>query len=144
MKKTYQSICLQAPIDHVWNAVNNFHNFDYAPDVISKCEIVGGKSGAEVGAKRILNEAFHETLLEHNKENYTIRYSLDDGPSPVSKDDVQNYVGCIKLTPVTTDDSTFLEWSSSWESNSDEAVEFCHNIYMALFGALVENINKKS
>ena len=42
-----------------------------------------------------------------------MRYSIDDGPGPLAKDQVENYVGILKLVPVTADDTTFAEWTSS-------------------------------
>ncbi len=56
----------------------------WAGQVIDSCMKEGELSGNEVGAQRILNGAFYETLLECNKREYRIRYSIDDGPSPVS------------------------------------------------------------
>lgn len=143
MKKTYQSININAPIDEIWNTVYNFHKFSWAPKVITSCVPQGNKSGVEIGAKRLLNDVFYETLLELNHETHTIRYSIDNGPSPVSKDEVSNYIGRLHLSPGTKDDSTFVEWASSWESNSDEAIEFCHNIYVALLDSLAVAMEQK-
>lgn len=108
--------------------------------VIQSCEAVGTFAGTEIGAQRILNEAFHETLLECSEADCRIRYSIDDGPSPVSPAEVKNYVGQIQLRPVTLNGTTFVEWRSSWESASDEARDFCHQIYIALLKALAEKV----
>jgi len=143
MKNTYQSINIDAPIDEIWNIIHNFHDFSWAPKVITSCVPQGSKSGIEVGAKRILNNVFYETLLELNHETRTIRYSIDNGPSPVSNTEVSNYIGQIHLSPGTKDDSTYVEWLSSWDSDSDDAIEFCHNIYVALLDSLAETIEQK-
>ena len=68
-----------------------------------------------------------------------IRYSIDEGPSPVSSGEVKNYIGNLHVLPVTDADKSFVEWSSSWESTSEEAVDFCHNIYVALLNDLSQN-----
>ena len=125
-----------APINNVWSTIRNFHDFSWAPNVITKCEKVGELRGDQIGAQRILNEVFHETLLELSDINYSIRYSLDDGPAPVSRDDVSHYIGYLRLFPVTDRDATFVEWSSEWEGSEEAACDFCHNIYMALLGDL--------
>jgi hypothetical protein len=140
MKQTYQSIIINAPVEKVWNTIRNFHDFSWAPNVISKCEAEGGKNGLEVGAKRILNGLFHETLIELNEESHTIRYSIDNGPSPVSAVDVKKYIGVLHLLPVTKNNTTFVEWSSSWESETDDAVEFCHGIYTALLDEMANGL----
>lgn len=136
MPSTYQSTVVSAPIEKVWDTVKDFHDFSWAPDVIKKCESEGEKSGTEEGAKRILNDVFHETLLVCDKKQHLIQYSIDDGPSPVSKDEVDNYIGTLHLLPVTEHNSTFVEWYSEWESSTDDAVDFCHNIYIGLLSSL--------
>jgi hypothetical protein len=40
------------------------------------------------------------------------------------------------LSPVTKTDETFVEWSSSWDADGDEAVAFCQGIYVALLDEL--------
>lgn len=100
--------------------------------MVTRVETVGDKKGNEVGARRVLNDAFHETLLELKDEDRTFRYSIDDGPSPVSMADVGGYVGPVQLRPVTEGGGTFVEWSSAWERNDKAASEFCHGIYVVL------------
>jgi len=138
MPTCYQSIIVSAPIEKVWDKVRNFHDMSWAGQVITQCDAVGNVSATEIGAKRILNNAFHETLLECNDDEYRVLYSIDDGPSPVSAEEVKNYIGQIQLKPVTLSNETFVEWGSTWESNSEEAREFCHQIYVALLKALAQ------
>ena len=137
MGNTYQSTVVAAPIDKVWAAVRDFHDLSWSANVIEKVEVVGDKKGDQIGARRVLNDAFHETLLELSDAERTIRYSIDDGPSPVSKEDIENYIGCVRLFPVTDSNATFFEWSSSWEKNGEaDCADFCHNIYLALLADL--------
>ena len=139
MPSTYQSIVVNAPVQKVWDTVKDFHDLSWAPNVIASCEAVGNHSGEDVGAKRVLNGAFKETLVEVDTDAHKVRYSIDDGPSPVSASDVSNYYGTLQLRSSTLDGKTFVEWGSEWESNSEEAVEFCHQIYVALLQALESN-----
>jgi hypothetical protein len=136
MPETNQSIDINAPISDVWAKLNNFHDFSWAPNVITSVDKVGDVDGGQVGAKRVLNNAFHETLVEIDNSNYSLKYSIDDGPSPVSKNDVSNYFGIINLSTSGGGAQTHVSWSSSWESNSEDAVEFCHGIYVALLNEL--------
>lgn len=136
MPSTYQSIVVNAPIEKIWQRIYNFHDFSWAPEVITSCEAVGPISPAQAGAKRILNGVFHETLTRIEPENHLLEYSIDDGPSPVSANEVSNYIGTLKLRSITLGGGTFIEWSSSWQSQREDAVEFCHGIYVALLQAL--------
>ncbi len=87
----------------------------------------------------MLNGVFHETLKEVDAENKTFSYSIDDGPSPVSKDDVSNYLGTVKVQP-GADGGTLVEWSSTWEQNDEPACEFCYGIYVALLDDMKKNL----
>lgn len=134
MPSTSQSIVVNTSIENVWNRLSNFHDMSWAPNVITGVDKVGDMDGTQVGAKRILNGAFHETLTLVDEASHTLQYSIDDGPSPVSKEEVSNYTGTIKLSE--SDDGTLVEWTSDWESNMQDAVEFCGGIYTALLGEL--------
>ena len=137
MGKCYNSVTLNASIGDVWATVKDFHDFSWAPEVITKLEKVGDQDGGTPGAKRILNDLFHETLLSIDDANKILTYSIDDGPEPVSKQSVSNYVGTVRAYSVTNDDTSFLEWSSSYDSPNDQAVgDFCNPIYQALLSAL--------
>lgn len=139
MPTTDQSIIVEASIDAVWAKLSNFHDLSWAPNVISSVDVVGDVDGGSPGAKRILNNAFHETLTDVNSDEHVIKYSIDDGPAPISKDDISNYVGVIRLS--SDGDGTLVKWTSSWDSSVDDAVEFCQGIYLALLDDLAKSFN---
>ena len=80
--------------------------------------------------------------MEIDQEQYRLKYSIDDGPSPVSRDEVCNYYGIVSLSPATSGNGTLIEWTSSWESNVEDAVEFCHGIYVALLNKLANSFKR--
>lgn len=134
MPSTNQSIVINADLEDVWAKFGSFHDLSWAPKVVTSVEKIGDTSGTEIGAKRILNGVFLETLLSVDEVNHIISYSIDDGPSPVSKEEVSNYIGTIRLS--SADEGTLVEWDSDWDSNSDDAIAFCSGIYVALLGEL--------
>ncbi len=138
----FNSIVIDAPVGKVWETIKDFHDFSWAPNVITKCEAVGDKSGTEVGAKRIINEGIYETLVGFDENEYRFQYSIDDGPSPISKNDLKNYLADVRLVPVTNENKTFVEWRSSWENltDSDEATAFCNPIYAAVLEDLAKQL----
>jgi len=136
MGKTYQTAVINAPVDQVWGKIKNFHDMSWGSAIVEKCEAVGAKAGDQIGAKRILNDAFHETLVAFSEVDKSFKYSIDDGPAPVSKNNVKDYIGAVRLIPVTEDETCLIEWSSSWESSTEDACSFCHNIYVALINEL--------
>lgn len=141
MPSTYQSNIINAPIDKVWRTISNFHDMSWAPNIINSVDAVGDVPGTEVGSKRVLNGAIHETLIEIDADSHQFRYTIDAGPEPISPSNVSNYIGEVRLTPVTMQDITLMEWSSSWDSDETEAVSFCHNIYVALMSDMAETFS---
>ena len=133
----YHSAVINASIDDVWSTISNFHELNWAPDVITSVTAVGDIPGTEVGAKRILNDAFRETLLSIDPEGCLLTYSIDDGPGVVAIDAVSNHIGAVKLHPITVGGQTCIEWASDYESADPDAVaEFCNPIYNALLVSL--------
>ena len=136
MGRTYQSTVVEAPADQVWRLLRNFHDMSWAPGVIESCTVVGDRDGDQPGARRVLNGVFHETLQAVDDLERSLKYSIDDGPSPVSKAEVSRYIGQLRVLAVTDTDTSFVEWHSSWHGNDAAATEFCHSIYVALLDAL--------
>ena len=140
MGKTFQSITINAPVDKVWNAISDFSDMSWSPNVVTDLKVVGNASGKEIGAGRVLNNAFHETLLTLDNEQRTFSYSIDDGPPPVSKNDITNYVGTVRVQPAPDGSGTLVEWSSRWENDNEAAYEFCHGIYLALLDDMKKSL----
>lgn len=137
----YNSIVVPASADQVWAKLRNFLDMSWCPGVIESLDVVGDTRGTEIGAKRVLNGVFHETLQGLDDSTKTLRYSIDDGPDAVSKDNVQGYIGEVKVFPVSTDNTAFVVWSSSWASGGEGAKDFCDPIYGALLAALKEHFS---
>ena len=132
MGSTFQEIEINAPVDTVWQAIRSFHDMGWAPNVVTSLDVVGDKSSDEPGAGRVLNGVFHETLRTVDNDARTFTYSIDDGPSPLSKDEMSNYIGCVKVAPAESGNGSRVEWTSSWEQNDGPIHDFCHAIYTAL------------
>jgi len=137
MGRCYNSTVVNGSVESVWEMINDFHEVSWGDKVVTKVDIIGDRSGNEVGAKRILNDAFHETLLSVDRSNFTFSYSIDDGPGPVSKLAVSDYVGKVSLYPITDSGKTFVEWISTYDSDSESSVaDFCNPIYAGLLRSL--------
>jgi hypothetical protein len=96
-----------------------------------------------VGARRLLNGEFLDTLIAYSEIEHRMMYSMDEGPSPVSSGEIRDYVGSLHLLPVTTDDRTFVEWSGSWESANTEAVEYMNEVYRSLLADLAGEFRRR-
>ncbi len=56
---------------------------------------------------------------------------------------MSNYVGIVKLHPITLSNETLIEWGSSWEAKTKEAEEFCHMIYVSMMNDLNTSIGEE-
>lgn len=142
MPSVYNSIVVDAPIETVWRRVADFHDFSWAPSVITKCEKIGDKGSTAVGAQRLLNGQFLDTLIAYSEIENRIMYSIVDAPPPISPKEISDYVGNLHLLPITEERKTFVEWSGSWNSKSTDAVEFMNEIYVALLRALAAEFQR--
>ena len=143
MGKCYNSVLVNAPCETVWEALRKFHDLSWAEGVITSVDVVGDLKADQIGAKRILNGVFHETLLSLDDHDRTFMYSIDDGPGPVAKNSVENYIGAARVLPVTENNTTFVEWQSTYDSPDDAAVgELCNPIYKALLNALKKHFSR--
>jgi len=132
----YNSALIPASIDRVWESFVDFHDLSNFPNVVESVEPLGDKPGTDVGAARMLNGAFHETLVSIDHSSHTMRYSIDSGPGPFENDVVEGYVGEVRLFRNTDDDTTFVTWSSDWEKSNGGVADFCDPIYRALLADL--------
>jgi len=137
----YNSIVIEAPAEEVWDVLRNFHELSWARNVINKVEIVGDKPFFEVGAKRIVNGTFYETLLSFDNQEKKFSYSIDDGPGAASKDNLFGYVGELTIFPVTENNSSFVLWTTRWDLEKNESVaDFLNPLYKALLQDLKTHI----
>jgi hypothetical protein len=132
----YNTCVVTARADEVWAKMRNFHDLSWAEPVISSLEVVGEPGSTTPGAKRVLNGAFHETLLSVDDERRRLTYSIDDGPDAVAKSNVQGYVTAVRVLPVTDSETAFVEWSSTWTESKGGVADFCNPIYRALLDQL--------
>ncbi len=129
----YNSIVINSDADKVWCVLKNFHDLSWSKNVITNVEVVGDVSSNNIGSKRILNDAFHETLLTVDNVRRRFTYSIDDGPSVVSKDNVSGYIGEVTVFSVSENNTSFVLWTSKWDSAKESGVaDFCNPIYHAL------------
>ena len=140
MGSTFQEIEIKAPAETVWQAIRDFHDLSWTPNVVQKVDIVGDKSGDQPGAGRVLNGMFHETLRTLDDVAKTFTYSIDDGPGPLSDGQMKNYVGRVVVEHTAT--GTRVEWTSNWDMNDDAIQEFCHPIYLALLDDMKASLEK--
>jgi hypothetical protein len=143
MPKVYNSIIVPASIEQVWSRIQDFHDFSWAPSLIVSCEKVGADGGNSIGARRLLNGIFMDTLIAYSTLDRRLVYSMDEGPSPVSSREIHGYVGDLHLLPVTATNATFAEWTGTWEAAGPDAVPYMNDVYRSLLADLAAAFGAK-
>lgn len=140
MGNCHNSVVVNASKQQVWNRIVDFHDMSWTPNVIENVKKIGDKSGHEIGAKRVLNGAFKETLLAVDAENFKFEYSIDDGPGPLQQDQIEFYKGKVQLKD--TDGGTEVIWTSEFKSKDDNAVtELCNPVYQGMLQDLAADFS---
>jgi len=134
MRKGFQLTTVNAPVDEIWNTIRNFHGMSWTAGVTTKCVPARDVDPHTAGAKRVLNDAFQEILHELKAADHSIRYSVDGGPSPLNE--VDGFIGLLRVSPNTDTDTSCVEWFSSWNGKDQETSEFCNPIYAAFLAEL--------
>ena len=136
MGKCHHSAVINAPVAEVWAILRNFHDLSWT-SAIESLEPVGDVRSDQVGAKRLLNGAIHETLRALNDLEHTFQYQITDGPSPISKDDLKFYYGTVSVLPVTDQNTSYVSWITRFESKDDAVTqEFCDPFYSTFLAHL--------
>ncbi len=136
MGKCHHSAVINAPVAEVWAILRNFHDLSWT-SAVESLEPVGDVRSDQVGAKRLLNGAIHETLRALNDLEHTFQYQITDGPSPISKDDLKFYHGTVSVLPVTDQNTSYVSWITRFESKDDAVTqEFCDPFYSTFLAHL--------
>jgi hypothetical protein len=136
MGKCVSSTVVNAPVDEVWRVLRNFHDMSWT-GAVESLEPVGDARSDQVGAKRVLNGAIHETLRAIDDIAHIFQYQITDGPSPISKDDLKFYYGTVSVLPVTDQNASFVMWATRFESKDDAVTQqFCDPFYIAFLAHL--------
>jgi hypothetical protein len=136
MGKCHHSAVINAPVAEVWAILRNFHDLSWT-SAIESLEPVGDARSDQVGAKRLLNGAIHETLRALNDLEHTFQYQITDGPSPISKDDLKFYYGTVSVLPVTDQNTSYVSWITRFEAKDDAVTqEFCDPFYSTFLAHL--------
>ena len=136
----YNKIEIARPPITVWQTIHDFHDMSWAPEVVTSLEKVGDKSGTEIGAKRILNGKFHETLQTFDPQALTFSYSIDVGSGQADESHIKHNTFSVELS--STGNGTLVEWSSTSKTEDDDANDGCDPIYAALLTALRDSLTQ--
>jgi hypothetical protein len=127
MARVYTSSVINASAARVWARVRDFNGLSNWHPAIAESRIENGEPADKVGCIRNFSlrngDRLREQLLGLSDYDMFCTYSILDSPMPLT-----NYVATLRLTPVTDQERTFIEWSADFDCAPDREGELVSNI----------------
>ena len=132
MARVYTSSVINASAARVWARVRDFNGLSNWHPAIAESRIENGEPADKVGCIRNFSlrngDRLREQLLGLSDFDMFCTYSILDSPMPLT-----NYVATLRLTPITDEDRTFIEWSADFDCAPDKEGELLSNIGGGVF-----------
>jgi uncharacterized protein YndB with AHSA1/START domain len=124
MAKAYTSTVVDAPADEVWAYLRDFNGLaKWTGGIVVESEIEDGLTGDQVGCVRSFKlgdgEHLRERMLSHSDVYRMYTYNFEKKPF-----DVDNYHATLRVRPVTDGDTSFVEWSTTFDCDRERIVEW--------------------
>jgi hypothetical protein len=114
MARVYVSTVINAPAARVWARVRDFNGLPGWLPKVAESRIENGEPSDKVGCVRAFSlrngDRLREQLLGLSDFDMFCTYSILESPMPLT-----NYVATLRLTPITDQDRTFMEWSAEFD-----------------------------
>ena len=139
MARVYVSSVIDAPAPAVWERVRDFNGLPRWHPAIRESRIENGEPADRVGCVRDFRlqngDRIREKLLGLSDFDLFCTYSMLEGPMPLT-----DYMATLRLTPITDDERTFIEWTAEFECAPDDEADLVSgiggNVFQAGFDAL--------
>ncbi|MGL5113759.1 MAG: SRPBCC family protein [Beijerinckiaceae bacterium] len=139
MARVYVSSVIAAPATRVWARVRDFNGLPNWHPAIAESRIENGEPADKVGCIRNFSlrngDRLREQLLGLSDYDMFCTYSILDSPMPLT-----SYVATLRLTPITDQDRTFIEWSAEFDCAADKEADLVSgiggNVFQGGFDAL--------
>ena len=132
MARVYTSSVINASAARVWARVRDFNGLSNWHPAIAESRIENGEPADKVGCIRNFSlrngDRLREQLLGLSDFDMFCTYSILNSPMPLT-----NYVATLRLTPITDQDRTFIEWSADFDCAPDKEGELLSNIGGGVF-----------
>ena len=120
MPRSYASTVVASDPDTVWGYLRDFNGAPDFVEAIASSEILDGRAADQVGARRKLvlgdGSPVLEELVTLSDPERSYTYHLLEGPFPFT-----GYSSTLRVTPVSMDGASFVEWFSSYDCEAADA-----------------------
>ncbi len=141
MARVYTSSVISAPAARVWARVRDFNALPNWHPAIAESRIENGEPSDRIGCVRDFRlrngDRLREKLLGLSDYDLFYTYSILNSPMPV-----QDYVATLRLTPVSDQDRTFIEWTAEFDCAPERRAELVQNIGGGVFQAGFDSLKR--
>lgn len=134
MTSIYISSVVRAPASEIWRAIRDFNALPDWHPLITESRIEAGMASDQVGCVRAFQLAdggrLREQLLALSDFDYSVTYSVLESPMRM-----RNYIATLKVTPITENDSSFLEWEAEFDCAPEDEAELVQGIGQGVFAS---------
>ena len=142
MAKIYISSVIDAPIETVWEYIHDFNDLPKWFPGVTDSRLEADNHSGQVGCIRNFGleggARMREQLLAFSDHERICTYKMLEGPLPV-----RNYVGTVRLLPVTDGNRTFAEYVVEFDcvhKQEDELIASLSKIYRGAFEHLMQHL----
>lgn len=124
MAKIYFSRIIPADIETVWAVLGDFHGIADWVNIIASNTPEDGSGRGTVGSVRRLTMAdgrkVGERLVAYDgvERRYSYEFTEDTKPFPTRR-----FIATVHILPVTTENTTFLEWYSEFDADHEVEIQ---------------------
>ncbi|MFF3002986.1 SRPBCC family protein [Kitasatospora sp. NPDC057940] len=133
------STVVEAPAERVWELLGDFHDLGGWHPGLPASSLGNELTGNAIGSVRVFEidgAALYETLLAYDEEARSYTYSFPEGTF-----ELYGYRATLRVTPVTALDASFVEWSATYDVESEHrkaTADRLHGVFTAGLAALRE------
>jgi hypothetical protein len=141
MARVYVSSVINAPAARVWARIRDFNGLPNWVPPVAESRIENGEPADKVGCVRAFSlrngDRLREQLLGLSDFDMFCTYSILDSPMPLT-----NYVATVRLTPITDQERTFIEWSAEFDCAADKEQELVDGIGTSVFMSGIDTLKR--
>jgi uncharacterized membrane protein len=142
MPKIYISSVIEAQIETVWEYIRDFNSLPKWFPGVTDSHMEADKRSDQVDCIRNFGleggPRMREQLLVFSDHGHICTYKMLEGPLPV-----RNYMGTVRLLPVTDGDRTFAEYVVEFDcapGQENEMTASLSRIYQGAFEHLMQHV----
>ena len=118
MSQAHYSKVVAVPAHHVWALLRDFSALPRWMPFLASCHLRDNARPDQVGAVRVITrkdgQVVEETLRELSDRHQFLSFDITKGEVPM-----QSARATIRVHPVLADDSTYVEWTSTFDVAGD-------------------------